>query len=194
MRRALAPVLAVGILGSQAGHLLVFQLRFGAAAQQVQSSGAHAYFPALAKTMLGAAAATLIAVLLVIALARILGKQAERDSAPPYLATLAVLFTVQLAIYAVQEMAESALTGGLSMLLLWGTLGQLPVAAAGALALRWLLVHLRPAFARLLSGYAPAFQLLPYAAAIVLVPVAATIVSTCDAPTGSINRRGPPSF
>ena len=86
MRRALAPVLAVGILGSQAGHLLVFQLRFGAAAQQVQSSGAHAYFPALAKTMLGAAAA------------------------------------------------------------------------------------------------------------IVLVPVAATIVSTCDAPTGSINRRGPPSF
>ena len=194
MRRALAPVLGVGILGSQAGHLLVYQLRFGAAAQQVQSSGAHAYFPAIAKTVLGAAAATLIAALLVIALARILGKRVEGDSTPPYPATLAVLFTAQLAIYAAQETAESALTGGPSMLLLWGTLGQLPVAAVGALALRWLLVRLRPALAQLLSGYAPAFQLLPYAAAIVLVPVAATTASTFGVPTSSINRRGPPSF
>ena len=194
MRRALAPVLGVGILGSQAGHLLVYQLRFGAAAQQVQSSGAHAYFPAIAKTVLGAAAATLIAALLVIALARILGKRVEGDSAPPYPATLAVLFTAQLAIYAAQETAESALTGGPSMLLLWGTLGQLPVAAVGALALRWLLVRLRPALAQLLSGYAPAFQLLPYAAAIVLAPVAATTASTFGVPTSSINRRGPPSF
>ena len=194
MRRALAAVLGVGILGSQAGHLLAYQLRFGAAAQQMQSSGAHAYFPALFKTLLSAGAAAAIAVLLVVALARILARQAEKDSAPAYLRLFAVLFTVQLTIYAAQETTESALIGGPSTLLLWGTLGQLPVAAVGALALRWLLVRLRPALAQLLSGYAPAFQLLPYAAAIVLVPVAATTASTFSVPTSSINRRGPPSF
>ena len=54
-KKALA-IVGLGALGSQAGHLLAYQLRFGAAAQQVQSSGAHSYFPLLAKTALGVAA------------------------------------------------------------------------------------------------------------------------------------------
>src|SRR2546421_155814 len=55
-RRALASVLGVGIVGSQAGHVLAYGLRFGDTAQAIQSSGVHAYFPALAKTAVGAAA------------------------------------------------------------------------------------------------------------------------------------------
>ena len=58
-RRQALIVAAVGILGSQAGHLLTYQLLFGSAAQHLQSSGQHAYFPLLAKTALGAVAAVL---------------------------------------------------------------------------------------------------------------------------------------
>jgi hypothetical protein len=61
MRKRILTVLGVAIAGSQAGHLLAYQLRFGATAQQVQSSGAHAYFPLLARTSLGIAAIVLLA-------------------------------------------------------------------------------------------------------------------------------------
>src|ERR1700716_3627333 len=50
-------IVLLGAVAAQAGHLLTYQVLFGAAAQQVQSSGAHAYFPVLVKTFLGAAAA-----------------------------------------------------------------------------------------------------------------------------------------
>ncbi len=46
-------LLGFGALLAQAGHLIAYQLEFGAAAQAVQSQGAHAYFPGLAKTSLG---------------------------------------------------------------------------------------------------------------------------------------------
>ena len=49
-RRPALAVAAVGMLGSQAGHLLTFQLLFGAGGQHLQSSGSHAYFPLLANT------------------------------------------------------------------------------------------------------------------------------------------------
>src|SRR2546430_16962262 len=65
-RRALASVLGVGIVGSQAGHVLAYGLRFGDTAPAIQSSGVHAYFPALAKNAVGAAAMALIAALFVI--------------------------------------------------------------------------------------------------------------------------------
>ena len=59
MRKRIVTVLGVAIAGSQAGHLLAYQLHFGAAAQRVQSSGVHAYFPLLARTSLGIAAIVL---------------------------------------------------------------------------------------------------------------------------------------
>src|SRR5260370_42705300 len=65
-RRLALAVLALGLLGSQAGHLLAYQLRFGAAAHQIQSTGVHAYFPLVAKTALGAVAAALIGGLLLV--------------------------------------------------------------------------------------------------------------------------------
>ena len=54
-RRLATLVVAAAVLGSQAGHLLVYELRFGSAAGQLQSTGAHFYFPAVAKTGLGIA-------------------------------------------------------------------------------------------------------------------------------------------
>lgn len=126
-RVALAGV-ALGLLASQAGHLLAYQVRYGAAAQQIQSSGAHSYFPLLAKTALGVVACALVGVLLLMGLARMLaGRRVRSASEPSYLSLLAVLFCIQLAAFAIQEVGE-ALIGGLSIgtaadLLLWGTLG-----------------------------------------------------------------------
>jgi hypothetical protein len=137
-------VVGLAVLGSQAGHLLAYQVRYGAAAQQVQSSGVHAYFPTLAKTSLGVVASVLLAGLFMIGLARVLsGRTRSSTSAgTSYLSLLAILFTVQLACYIGQEVVE-ALVAGLPVdsaphLVLWGTLGQLPVAALGAIALGWL--------------------------------------------------------
>src|SRR5260370_17967018 len=94
-RRMVLAVLGLGLLGSQAGHLLAYQIRFGASAQQIQSTGAHAYFPLVAKTALGAAAAALIGALLVVGLARILGGRRIRSTTEPsYVSVLAFLFTI----------------------------------------------------------------------------------------------------
>jgi hypothetical protein len=136
-------VLGLGLLGSQAGHLIAYQIRFGAAAQQIQSSGAHAYFPMVAKTALGAAAAALIGALVLVGLARILGGRRMRSTTEPsYVSVLAFLFSIQLAAFAAQEIAEAVVAGSTMRsapdLMLWGTLGQLPIAAIGALAFRWL--------------------------------------------------------
>lgn len=147
-------VLALGVLGSQAGHLLAYQLRFGAAAQQVQASGVHAYFPFLAKTSLGVAGLALLAGLLLVGVARVInGRHFHSGSQPSYIALLAALFTIQLAVFAAQEVGEAmvagATAGSAAQLLLWGTLGQLPIAALAALALRWLSVRVEAALGAL---------------------------------------------
>lgn len=195
--RTVAAMLGFGIAGSQAGHLLAYGLRFGPAAQQVQSVAAHAYFPALAKTAVGLVAMACVAALVVIAAARMIGKRMERESAPPYLRLLALLFTFQLAAFAVQETTEAALSGAIvsvPLVLVWGTVGQLPVAAVGALALRWLLARLGPATAQLAMLLAPAFQLLTEATPLVVFQVAGQTVPATEPAPATFNRRGPPSF
>lgn len=143
MRRRAPAVAAVALAGAQAGHLLAYRLRFGANALTIQSAGAHAYFPAFVKTALGVSALVALAALVLVAAARLLAQgRAVRRSGPSYLNLVASLFTLQLAWFAGQEVAE-ALASGLppdsaSNLLLWGMVGQLPVAVAGAVALRWL--------------------------------------------------------
>lgn len=195
--RTAASTLAISVAGSQAGHLLAYAVRFGPAAQHMQSAGAHAYFPSLAKTVIGLVSMAGLAALLVIAVARVVGKRAEHDSAPPYVRLLAVLFTTQLAGFAVQETAESLASGAtvsVPLILVWGTVGQLPVAAAGALALRWLLARLRPALAQFALLFEPSFQLLTESTALVAFPVATErVLATAPAPS-ALRRRGPPSF
>jgi len=194
-------VLALGLVGSQAGHLLTYEARFGTAAAQLQSSGAHVYFPVVAKTGLGVGAAFVLAAFFVVALARALsGRALSRDeTAPSYLPVLAGLFTLQLACYAAQESAEAALAGipagSVAMLLLWGSLGQLPVAAISAVALRWLLVRFEAAVSEIRSIAARTPQRRPLVpVAVVLARPAGGAVLQSRPATSPITRRGPPSL
>jgi hypothetical protein len=109
MRRRIVAMLGLALAGSQAGHLVSYQLRFGAAAQQLQSSGAHAYFPLVARTSLGVAAIVLLASLFLIGLARVLaGRSSVRaTSTTSFVGLLAALFTIQLACFASQEVGEA---------------------------------------------------------------------------------------
>jgi len=188
----------VAVIGSQAGHLLTYALRFGTASVQIQGEGAHAYFPAVAKTGLGLAALGVVVGMLVIGAARVLGRRRIEVDAPPLLLrTLAVLFSLQVAFFAVQETAEAMLGGGrfasAPALLLWGAAGQLPIAVVAALALRWLgarfapaLAALRMRLARPTAARAPALALRAWYPAAEVAPALARVAT-------GITRRGPPS-
>src|SRR6266568_1212175 len=137
-------------LSAAALGLFAYQLRFGAAAHQIQSTGVHAYFPLVVKTALGVIATGLIAGLLLVGLARLLsGRRVRSDSEPSYVSLLATLFSLQLATFAAQEIVEGLVSGTSVMsapeLLLWGTLGQLPIAVVAASALRWMSTRLESA-------------------------------------------------
>jgi len=189
-----------GILLSQLGHLLVYQLQFGSAAQAVQSTGAHAYFPTLVKAGLGFGAAAFLASLLVIGASRFVagGLAARPAGGPSYVSLLALMFTIQMACFGLQETVESLAAGAAVAsaphILLLGTVGQLPVAALGALAFKWLLLRFDSAITDLrVAMAAPPARVSPVAVAIplwgsdnrrlVLRPVAG----------GSLAKRGPPS-
>lgn len=190
--------LALGLLGSQAGHLLAYQVRFGAAATRLQSTGAHAYFPSVFKVAVGTAAAIILAGAFIVGLARVLSRRGSSPhrAAPSLLRLLAALFTLQLAMFAVQETVEAALSGApatpIPTLILWGTLGQLPAAMVAAMALRWLLVRLDGAVEDIracLSIATPA-RLVPAVAPIGGFHAAA--VELARAASYPVLRRGPP--
>jgi len=198
-RRTAFAVLGLGLLGSQAGHLLAYQVRFGAAAQQIQSSGAHAYFPLVAKTALGAAAAALIGALLLVGVARILsGRRIRSGTEPSYVSLLAVLFTVQLAAFVAQEVAEAIIAGNRVAsapdLMLWGTLGQLPIAAIAALAFQWLSARIEVAVGliRDIVRATIALQAAPTTAIPVSAACEQALVSSRMA-WSDLTRRGPPT-
>jgi hypothetical protein len=150
-------MLGLALAGSQAGHLLSYQLRFGAAAQQVQSSGAHAYFPLLARTSLGIVATVLLASLFLIGLARMLaGRSSVRaTSTTSFVGLLAALFTIQLACFAGQEIGEGVIARvplpSPAEMLLWGALGQLPTAALASTAFGWIFTRFETAVDELRS-------------------------------------------
>ena len=190
----------VAVLAAQAGHLLAYQLRFGAAAHQIQSSGAHIYFPGLVRASLGVAAALVLAGVFVVGLARILsGRSIRADSTPPFLRLFAAMFTMQLAWFAGQEVVEALVAGApvasAADLLLWGTLGQLPVAVVAATGLRWLLARFETAIAELRIALAsiPTQPFLPGIA----IPICSDTVRAWilrSAAGASLAKRGPPSY
>lgn len=191
---------AVGVLGSQAGHLLAFQIVFGSAAQHLQSSGSHAYFPLLAKTALGAIAAAFLAAMFVIGLARAVTGRSRVAAGPQksLLELVAILFTIQLACFITQEVAE-AMAAGIAVasapyLLLWGTLGQLPVAAVAAVGLRWLWTRYESAVEDLRAILtAPQDPRIPALAGIRLWPAADGGVLLTQLAGASLAKRGPPT-
>ena len=194
--------LAVGIaiLGSQAGHLLAYQLRFGAAAQAIQSSGPHVYFPGLVRASLGAAAALVLGGVFVVGLARLLsGRLIRPDSTPPFLRLFAAMFTIQLAWFAGQEVVEALVAGApvasVADLLLWGTLGQLPVALVAAAGLRWLMARLEAALTQIRIALTSITRQVP--STWIAIPIwghsgqAWILRSALGA---SLAKRGPPSY
>lgn len=198
-QRRLWLIVLLGAVAAQAGHLLTYQLLFGAGAQQVQSSGAHAYFPTVIKTALGATAAITLGALLLVGVARILGGRIQEGRSPSFLRLLAALFTLQLAIFATQETVEAALGGGIGTsidgLLLVGTLGQLPVALFAAFALRFLLVEVAPALAEVRLSLAVPRQPLDLVAVITPLPIGDfEDLLRSRLVTNSVRKRGPPSF
>jgi hypothetical protein len=199
-RRLALAALALGLLGSQAGHLLAYQLRFGAAAQQIQSTGAHAYFPMVAKTAVGAVAVALIGGLLLVGLARILsGRRVRSDSEPSYVSLLAILFSLQLATFAAQEIAEAIVAGtsigSAADLLLWGTLGQLPVAVVAASVLRWLSARVESAVGLIREVVAASLRVAPAPAPVAIAAYVAPDVALLMSRVAgsSLAKRGPPS-
>jgi hypothetical protein len=190
-----------GILLSQLGHLLIYQLEFGAAAQAVQSTGAHAYFPTLVKSGLGVAAAAVLGSLLVIGAARIVagGRMRPVANAPSYVSLLGALFTIQLVFFALQETTESIAAGtaiaSAPHLLLLGAVGQLPVALLAAVALKWLLIRFEAAVLTIRTALAqsrvaaPTPRLVLLQRALRLEPAA---VEAC--PSVYVKRGPPPSL
>jgi hypothetical protein len=154
-------LLGFGALAAQAGHLIVYQLEFGQAAFAVQSQGAHAYFPLLAKTGFGIGAAVCLGALLLIGAARLTSGSPLRRAveSPPYILLLSSLFTIQITFFVLQETIESMAAGEMPAsavhLVLIGSIGQLPVAVLMALALKWLVTRFETALI-VLRGAIPA--------------------------------------
>jgi hypothetical protein len=189
---------AVAVLAAQAGHLLAYQLRFGAAAQQIQTSGAHVYFPGLVRASLGIAAALILSGVFVVGLARVLsGRSIRPDSTPPFLRLLAVMFTMQLTWFAGQEVSEALVAGApvasVADILLWGTLGQLPVAVVAAAGLRWLLARFDAAVTEIRIALATIPTQLAAPLSIAFWHHAQRDVVLRSAVGASLAKRGPPS-
>ncbi|HZQ48763.1 MAG TPA: hypothetical protein VFB69_00450 [Candidatus Dormibacteraeota bacterium] len=199
MRARIWAVVGIAIAGAQAGHLLTYTLRFGAAAQHLQSSGVHGYFPALAKLAVGTAALAGIGALLIIAAARVVAQGHRRPAAaggPSYITLLAALFTLQLACFVGQEVVESLVAGvappGAADLLLWGMLGQLPVAVAGTTVLRWFGRRVQAAVADLGNAVTVAAPLI-FTAPLACRPViAGTALAATHSARATAVKRGPP--
>ena len=203
MKRALktdGALLGFGVVLSQLGHLLVYQLQFGSAAQTMQSTGSHAYFPALVKTSAGLAAAVLLTSLLLIGGSKILarGPIATTASSPSFVRMLALLFTAQLVTFGLQESLESLVANTAVApaphILLLGAVGQLPVAILGALALKWLLIRFESAVTAIriaLSSTRPCAE--PTAPTLMAWRCASQDLVLQPSAGPSLAKRGPPS-
>jgi len=195
-RRFTGPALPIIVLAaSQVGHLLASELRAG------PRTGAHGYVPALTTVALGVAGATVLAGILAVAAAHVarMGPRAALlpGSRPRLLDVSAVLFALQFALFLAQETLEAAACGAalpdIAGLLLWGCLGQLPVAVLAAVVVRWLTSSVEAAVAELVARTGQ-----PLAAGAALAPVrrwtAARPALRCRPRARAASGRGPPKL
>ena len=150
----------VVLAGSQLGHALSYFVRFGMAAGAAQSTGVHAYFPAVTGVLSAVVGGLLMAGLLLVAAAR--SVRSVRSGLRPQRATvrfsdlLPLLFTAQLVLFVGQETMESWAAGvhvpSVIEQLIWGTIGQLPAAVIAAAVLAWLLARLEAAWTVLVDA------------------------------------------
>lgn len=200
MRARSAQLVAVAAGGSQVGHLLAYQARFGGTALARQSAGAHAYFLPTLTSAVGVVAAAALAAVLLIAWARLFtGRRLGLRTRPGWRAldVLPPLFALQLAIYAGQEAFEASVYGtpvpAVLDLLLWGALGQLPVALVGALALACLSTRLEGALAAVDVRLAQLRPLLIAPGAVLVArPGANRAAVLAECAPAALTKRGPP--
>lgn len=158
--RAWAPIaICLALPISQLGHWLVYVLRFGHEAGIRQSSGAHAYFPAILESSAAMLSGILLGGLLVIGLARFMvGLRNERipEGGWPVLPLLLLLLGAQLTAFAGQELLEAWVNGAAApaatTLVGWGVAGQLPVALLAAFSLSWISARVQSALHRIGRG------------------------------------------
>jgi hypothetical protein len=155
-RRGLLAAALLALPMSQLGHLLAYWLQFGTSAAARQSTGAHAYFPAVLQAGGAVLGAALLAVLLLLGVARFMvGLRNDRvpEGGWPLAPLLLTLLGAQLAIFAGQELVEASLAALPAAppghLLGWGLAGQLPVALLAAFGLSWISARVRRAMRRL---------------------------------------------
>ena len=126
---------------SQLGHAVASWLRSPGTLPGVGPR--HAYFAAGLEASLAVLAATLLgAVVAVAAARRLAGRPLRRRPGWPLAWLVLALAATQLEIYFVQELLEGSSSYAAAR---YGLAGQLPVAVAAALALRWLSSCLGPA-------------------------------------------------
>jgi hypothetical protein len=197
-RRGLVAALLLALPMAQLGHLLAYWLQFGPAAAARQSTGAHAYFPALLQAGGAALGATLLALLLLLGVARFMvGLRNDRvpDGGWPVGPLLLTLLGAQLAIFAGQELAEASLVAlpvaPVSHLFGWGVAGQLPVALLAAFGLSWISARVRRAVRRLRQ--ARPLVVLPWGVRLPELPWApAVFTGPLTAFSAGFVNRGPP--
>ena len=190
-------MLAIALIAAQAGHMVAYALRFGGAALDVQATGAHWYFMSVAKTALGLAALAALVVLLVIGFGRLaVGRRLEPDTTTPFIRTFAAMYTLQLGVFVVQEAVEAMAGGGhlvsAPALMLWGALGQLPVAFAVTIALRWLGVRVRPALAAIRLPNTPVVRDIAFSNLAPRLRFVTVKIASRDVLVAGFSRRGPP--
>lgn len=109
----------------------------------------------------------------------------------------AFLFVLQFAVFLAQETAEAAWAGfsrpGLADLMLWGSVGQVPVAIVAGAALSWLSMHFEAAVEEVRTP-APAIPLShrPAVAPPRLQMPRARLMLPIQVPGGAFSGRGPP--
>jgi hypothetical protein len=197
-RAGLISALLLALPMSQLGHLLAYALRFGPEAAVRQSTGAHAYFPILLQAGAAALGGALLALLLLLGVARFMvGLRNDRfpEGGWPVAPLLLTLLAAQLAIFAGQELVEAWLVGlpaaPAAHLAGWGLAGQLPVALLAALGLGWISARVRRAVRRLRRARPTTAR--PMGAALPQPGLSpATVTGLLPVVRGGLVNRGPP--
>jgi hypothetical protein len=137
---------------SQLGHELAYLVHYGMAGLAIEQHGAHRYFPQILKISGAGLGLVALGALLVLAVDRALF---ESGCEPPRVElsrgeAFVCLLAIQLQLFLCQELIEMWAVGQpisvTNVPLVWGLVGQLPVALVAALAFSWLSVRMVGAY------------------------------------------------